>query len=127
MHKLLSYLLLIFLSTTLNATDISEKISLAIKAGDAKELCSFFNSTVELTVVDKEDIYSKAQAEVILSEFFKKNIVTNFELVHKGGNDLTSYFIGNMVTKTKKFRVYFLLKKDKDENLVHQLQIDLVN
>lgn len=126
MTKVLHIILLVLVSGNLYSTELSEKISKAIEKSDAKELCSYFNSSIELTVIDNEDIYSKSQSEVILTKFFKENIVESFEIVHQGGNVQTSYFIGNLTSSKNKYRVYFLIKENKAEKLIHQLRIDLI-
>ena len=72
---------------------IPEGISIAIKAGNAKELANFFNSTIELVILEKEDVYSKPQAEQILKDFFKNYKPVNFLILHKGGKEVTTYAI----------------------------------
>jgi len=127
MQKLLTYLFLFLFTGSLCANEASKKIAAAIKSGDVKELCTYFNSTIELTVMDKEDFYSKSQAEIILKKFFDEHKVKTFELAHKGGNGKTQYFIGNFNTDKKKFRIYFLLKKTGDKDLIHVFRIDNVS
>jgi hypothetical protein len=53
--------------------DIFDDIALALKTGNSKELAKYFRPRVELKVGSNEDIYSKAQAEMILKDFFEKN------------------------------------------------------
>ena len=69
--------LLIFLTLSLGfaplTKDIGNDIAAAIRAGNARQLSGFFNNNVDLTVLGKEEMYSKAQAEQILRDFFQKN------------------------------------------------------
>lgn len=103
---------------------IPEGISIAIKAGNSKELAKFFNSTIELTILNKEDVYSKSQAELIVKDFFKKYSPENFIILHRGGKEVTKYAIGNLTTTNGIFRVYFLLKTENEIPLIHQLRIE---
>ena len=79
-----------------------EAITSAIKTGNAKELAKIFNANIELVLLDKEDVYSKTQAELILKEFFTKNQPSNFTIVHQGGaDDGAKYVIGNLKTRSE--------------------------
>lgn len=105
--------------------DIPPKIFDAMKVGNAAELAKHFNSSVELVILDKDDVYSKQQAEQILKSFFEKNKVKTFTLLHQGGKEGAQYAIGNLETVTGKiFRVYFLVKESGGTPLIHQLRIE---
>src|SRR6478672_7654326 len=56
----------------------------ALRTGDSSDISKYFDDNVELTVPDKSDNYSKAQAQLIIKDFFKNNGVKGFELKHKG-------------------------------------------
>ncbi|MDR2009149.1 MAG: DUF4783 domain-containing protein [Bacteroidales bacterium] len=105
--------------------DIPPKIFDAMKVGNATELAKYFNSSVELVILDKEDIYSKQQAEQILKNHFDKNKVKNFTLLHQGGKEGAKYAICNMETTSgKTYRVYFLIKESGGNPLIHQMRIE---
>lgn len=105
-------------------TGVPEVIISAIKTGNAKELAKFFNQNVELILFNEENVYSKAQAELILKDFFSKNIPSDFTVLHQGGKDGAKYAIGSVKTSTGNFRVYFLLKIKSDQPYIHQLRIE---
>jgi hypothetical protein len=74
-NKLMKFKIIIpviILSLFINALNAQEQakipagISIALKAGNAAELSKYFNSTVELQLIDKEDFYKKAMAEAVL-------------------------------------------------------------
>ena len=105
--------------------NIVDKISTAIKAADAKKVAEYFYSTINLEVGEVDGSYSKKQAEMILEDFFKKEPVKSFVIKHKGSsNNGSKYAIGNYKSESKEFRVYFLLKKEKNSLLLHQLQFE---
>jgi hypothetical protein len=104
--------------------EIPEGIVLAFKAGNSKELSKYFNSNLELVIVDNENVYSKPQAEQIIKDFFMKHIPKNFTILHEGGKEESRYAIGNLVTNNGIFRVYFLLKHKDNMQLIHQLRIE---
>ena len=64
--------------------DINDDVSAAIKTGNASNVAKFFPANIDLKVPpNKENLYSKAQAELILKDFFGKNPVKLFSIVHK--------------------------------------------
>ncbi len=105
-------------------SQVPDKIILSLKTGNAKVLSGYFNQNVELVVLDSDNVYSKAQAQLIVDNFFSKHTPENFHVIHQGGREGAKYVIGNLTTKSGQFRVYFLLKKSKEENYIHQLRIE---
>lgn len=110
----------------LPARDISDDVAAALKTGNASNVSKFFFANVDLKILDKEDMYSKAQAELILKDFFAKNPVKSFSVLHKSSaKNGDQSIIGTYESSSgKKFRVYFLLKKDTGNFLIQQLRID---
>ena len=51
-------------------SDVISQVKETIKAGSAKELSKYLNQTVDVTIDDKMQPYSKAQAEFIFRDFF---------------------------------------------------------
>ncbi|MBT3208429.1 MAG: DUF4783 domain-containing protein [Bacteroidetes bacterium] len=118
-RKFLSVLILFFLSVLFclsQDTGVSEKINNSIKTGDTKALARFFNSSIELVVLEKEDVYSKSQAELVVSNFFKKHKPLGFSVQHNGQSKDSKYTIGTLKTNEGNFRVYYLTKQMKNGN-----------
>ena len=107
--------------------EIPNDISIAFKVGSAKELAKYFNSTIELVILDKEDVYSNIQAEQIVDNFFTDHYPKSFEFIHKGGKEESLYAIGKLVTFNGTFRVYILIKVKNDKPFIHQLRIETEN
>jgi hypothetical protein len=132
MHKIRFKLLLILLVTvTLNVKaspvpDIYDEISNAIRSGDAKQVSAFFGSTVDLTIISQEDMYSKAQAEIMLKEFFAKNPVKTFSIVHKGSSkDGILFTVGNYIsTNGNTYRTSIVLKSSQGKYIIQQLRFE---
>jgi hypothetical protein len=105
-------------------TKIPSGISLAFRSGNAAELSKYFNSTVQILLLGKEDFYKKNVAETILKDFFTEYHTRDFVVKHDGGTSDARYAIGNLKTDNGEFRVYFLLKKVDSELLIHQIRIE---
>ena len=90
MQTLLSILVFcnLLLPTSEILMDISDDVSAAVKTGNSGNVAKFFSTNVDLKILDKEDVYSKAQAELILRDFFAKNQVKAFTVIHKGTSSI---------------------------------------
>ena len=106
--------------------DISDDVAAAVKTGNAASVSKFFSANVDLKILDKEDVYSKAQAELILKDFFAKNPIKSFAVIHKGTSKNGDQFaIGTFESANgKKFRSYFLFKKEGAALTIQQLRLE---
>lgn len=123
--KLLLVLLLAAGSVTAYL-DIYQDISNAIRSGEAKAVARFFSTTVDLTILNQEEVYSKAQAEQVLRDFFSKNTPRTFNLIHKGvSKEGAKYAIGNLVTaQGAQFRTYFFVKQSPSGEVIQELRFE---
>jgi len=103
---------------------VSDDIILSLKSGNAKILSDYFNQNVELVLPESDNVYSKAQAQQIVGDFFNSYSPVSFTVIHKGGKDGAKYVIGKLGTKEGNFRVYFLLKQSQGKDYIHQLRIE---
>jgi hypothetical protein len=124
-YKLLFLLMLlpVFFIQSVQA-EIPEAIISAISAGNATKLATYFNASLEVAILDKEDFYSKQQAELIIKDFFTRNAPTSFAILHKGGKEGSQYVIGKLVTAGGSYRVTILVKMKEDKALIHQLRFE---
>lgn len=117
------FLVLVFLTLNLFAAEISKEVSVAMKAGNSKELAKFFNTNIELSILEKEGVYSKTQAELIIKNFFTKHAPTSFVIIHDGGEGV-KYAIGNLKTSNGTYRVTIMYKEANSKTHIHQLRIE---
>ena len=113
-------------SFTLNQ-EIPRDIAIAFKVGSAEELAKYFNNTIELVILDKEDVYSNIQAQQIVDNFFAEHYPKSFEFIHQGGKGESKFAIGKLVTFNGTFRVTILIKEKNEKPLIHQLRIETEN
>jgi hypothetical protein len=99
----------------------------ALKSGNAPELSKYFDDNVELTLPVKTDSYSKAQAQLVLRDFFANNGgVKNFELKHKGDSPGGHYCIGTLQTKSGNFRGHVFLKTKGNKEVVKEIRFSSI-
>lgn len=103
--------------------EVPNGIISALNEGNAGTLSSYLNANVELVIGAQNNVFSKQQATGIIADFFRKNRVSNFEILHKGNKDSASFAIGTLKTNSGTYRVYILTRK----NEIQQLRIEPSN
>ena len=96
----------------------------AIKSGNSAEVSKYFDNTVEITLPEKSNSYSKSQAELVLHDFFASNGVKDFEVLHKSDHPGSQYCIGNLQTNNGTFRTTIFMKQKGDKELVQELRFE---
>ena len=101
-----------------------DEIVAALKAGNATEVAKYFDNTVEITLPDKSNSYSKSQAEVVLRDFFTINPVKGFDILHKGENAGSQYCIGTLVTKNASYRTTVFMKQKGSGQILPEIRFE---
>jgi hypothetical protein len=117
----------IYARSTALSGEIPQAIFDALKSGNSIQLSKYFNTSIELAIPGKEDIYSSQQAELILKDFFSKHVPSGFTILHKGGKEGSQFAIGNMNTSKGAFRVTMLIKIKDNRYYIHQLRFEEEN
>ncbi len=98
----------------------------ALRSGNASELSKYFDDNVELTLPDKSDSYSKAQAQQIVRDFFSNNSVKGFDLKHKGDSPGGHFCIGTLKTGAGNFRTNVFLKSKNGREVIKEIRFQPV-
>ncbi|MFB6342258.1 DUF4783 domain-containing protein [Saccharicrinis sp. FJH2] len=123
MKQILIILTLVLSATLLKAQTV-DNLTSAIKMGSAGQLSQLFNSSVEIVINDDDKMYTKPQAQMVMSEFFKKNPPVDFNIAYDSTREDARYLIGNLTTKNNKtYRITFLLRGKGSTTLIHQIRI----
>jgi hypothetical protein len=121
------FIMFILLSAAVFASkDIYESISAAIRSGNATEISKYFSSSVDVTIMNQMDVYSKAQAEQVLKNFFDKNQPKSFKIIHQGiSKEGAKYAIGNLLTiQGVSFRTYFYIKNNGGTENIREIRFE---
>ncbi|SFG73634.1 DUF4783 domain-containing protein [Pedobacter insulae] len=116
-----------FITNSAPQADIVDELAVHFKNGNSKEIAKNFSSSIELLIIDQEDVYSKAQSEQILKDFFSKNTPSKIAIIHRlNSNPNYRYGIFSLQTKTLKYRVTVTLMRQKTTNvfLITELRIE---
>ena len=124
MMKQILIMLTLVLSGTLLKAQTVDNLTSAVKIGNAAQLSQMFNSSVEIIIDGDDKLYTKPQAQMVMSEFFKKNPPVDFNVAYDSTREDARYLIGNLTTKNNKtFRITFLLRGKDNTTLIHQIRI----
>jgi hypothetical protein len=105
--------------------DIYTDINSSMKSGNYKTIANYFNSSIELNIPGADGLYSKAQAELLMKDFFTKNTPKNYTVKHDGvSQDGSKYSIGTLETNSGSYRTYYYLKNNAGSFLIKELRIE---
>ena len=110
------------LGTSFKAIPGIDDVINALRSGNATEVGKYIDDNVELSLPDKSDIYSKAQAIMILRDFFANNTVTGFEAKHKGDNSGNQFCIGTLHTKSGSYRTTVFMKTKNNKQSLKEIK-----
>lgn len=107
------------------AFDVIDDVANYCKNADVKGISGLFSSTIELSVLDQDDIYSASQAELILKDFFAKHPPIGAKVIHKVVSN-ANYKFGVMLLETSKgnFRISYELKNASGNFTISEIRIE---
>ena len=106
--------------------DFFQDIVVAMQTGNAKEISKYFSPNIDIAILEKEDVYSRVQAEMIIKEFFETHPPKSFTIIYQGTSKAgVKYGIGSLVTGKGKFRVTFYIKEKDARQFIQQMRIDV--
>lgn len=95
-----------------------------IRSGNANAVVRYAGARVDLTLQGNSSRYSKAQAEMILKDFFSRNAVKEF-LIQQNGRAGNNYFsIGELSTANGKYRIYIAVVDNNGSDELHEIRIE---
>ena len=103
-----------------------DEVIVALKAGNVSELSKFIEDNVEITLPDKSDNYSKAQAGLVLRDFFSNSGVKSFDLKHKGDGPSGQFCVGTLVTKNGNYRTNIFMKVKGNKQIMKEIRFQSV-
>lgn len=120
---LLGLALILSAHTTQNSID---GVIGALRTGNSAELSRYFDESVDITLPDKSDSYSKAQAQLIVRDFFGNNGVKGFELRHKGDSPGGHYCSGTLQTSAGNYRTNVFMKNKNGKEVLKEIRFQAI-
>lgn len=116
----------VLLLSSFKAQNGIDEVIGALRTGSSTGLSAYFDDNVELTLPDKSDSYSKAQAQLIVKDFFGNNGVKGFELKHKGDSSGGHFCIGTLQTNAGNFRTNVFMKIKNGKEVVKEIRFQSI-
>jgi hypothetical protein len=102
--------------------EIFNPIKEVLKTGNAKEVSQYLSPSVDISVDGTLNTYSKAQAEFVLRDFFKKHPPTDFTILHSGKSKSgQQYAIGRYQSSSESYNLVVRVKELSGQNLIQEL------
>lgn len=97
----------------------------AFKSGNAQRISTYFGENVDLSILGKENLYSKSQAQQVLQHFFTEHKPADFKVIHKEKAKSSEYFIGVLTSeKGESHRVTINSKQEGAKKGITSLAIE---
>lgn len=105
--------------------DPIEKVASLIKQNDVHELAGMFAPSIEISILNEENVYSRTQAEIVLNKFFNENKPKSIKLLHKV-NSNPNYNFGVIIMYTDKgaYRIAYTLKQTEGKLELIEMRIE---
>lgn len=118
-------LILLFVMTSLTAADPIDNVANLIGQGNVAELSKLFTPTIELTMMEQEDTYSKRQAIDVLTIFFNQHKPRHIQLLHKV-NSNKKYLFGVAILNSNNgsYRIAYTLNEEEGAMKIIELRIE---
>lgn len=118
-------LLLCFLTLSVMEGDIIEEISSSFQTGNTKEISEHFASTINFSILNDSNVYSKVQAEIILSSFLNAHEPRSAKIIHRLNNSPTyKHAVIELATNKGNFRVSYSIRVDNSKAQIVELRIE---
>ena len=109
----------------LGSSPDTDNIVKMFSAGNSNDISAYFNPSIQLTTPGKEGVYSKAQAKMILSDFFENNGPTGAKLKSKGNSDNGAQFVTiDLTTSSNNYKVNIFYRGTGPKLKIHELKIE---
>jgi hypothetical protein len=102
-----------------------DKIAGLVRQGNAHELSALFAADIEVAIMDKGDITTRATAETAVAQFFKEHTPQSVSPLHSiNSNPDFNFQVLLLTTNKGVYRVAYTLKKDGSNWLIIELRIE---
>ena len=113
------------LHSALQAQDFQSAF-IAIQKSDVNSLEQLFDDELEVSVGNDVDYYTRAEAAIVVRNFFRQSKPSSIEPMHSGGSKGhdANYGIAKLVTSSGNFRVYIYGVKEGNVIRIQELRFD---
>lgn len=115
----------LFFSSEPQQKDTFDTLSGYFRSSGSKEIAAYFSPLIEMNILSDENEYSKAQAELILRDFFQKNRPVSVRVIHRlSSNPNFRFAVLSYQTDSEKFRVSVSMSREGEKFLIKVIRIE---
>lgn len=123
--KYLSLLILLFMLMPAAKADPVDGVVWLIKQGNITRLSQLFEATIEITIDNQEDTYSRPQATALLNKFFTEHKLVKIELLHKvNTNEKFLFGVAIMHSTNGVFRIAYTFNQIGGSMKIIEMRIE---
>lgn len=125
MKLLCLFILIVPLFMFAEPADVIDRTAELLKDGNVHELAGTFSPTIEMTIMENENVYSSSQAEQALASFFKRCQPKSAKVLHRiTSNANYHYAVIILNTSNGTYRTCVALKNVNGKFEVNELRIE---
>ena len=123
LYQFVLFVPLFFLSAI--PEDVIDRTAELLKDGNTHELAATFSSSIEITILGENNVYSNTQAEQALADFFKRCQPRSAKVLHRiTSNTHYQYAVIILGTSNGSYRTCVSLKNVNGKFEVSELRIE---
>ena len=97
----------------------------SIKGNRIHDMARYLDNFVPISINNNQSNYSNNQAELVLRDFFDKNVVKEFKVMESGSPAVNSRFaISSFVTNNNaRYTIYIMMRQKENTYVVKEIRI----
>jgi len=105
--------------------DSFDTLSGYFRSSGSREIAAYFSPLIEMNILSDESEYSKAQAELILRDFFQRNKPVSVRVIHRlSSNPNFRFAVLSYQTDKDKYRVSISMSREGEKFLIKVIRIE---
>lgn len=125
---LITILLSLSMSASVQAQEPLQEVVQYIRGGNITGMAKYFDKMVGVNINNNQASYSASQAEIILKDFFSKNVVKDFNVAQGGNSTTTSqYAIGDLHTSSGLYQLYVVIKMTENKFVIKEMRFEKID
>lgn len=126
--RFLITILTVFSLSAAQAQEPLQEVVQYIRGGNVSGMAKYLDKNVGININNNQASYSSSQAEIILKDFFSKNVVKEFRIAQGGNSGTTSqYAIGDLHTSTGLYQLYVVIKMNDNQFLIKEMRFEKID
>lgn len=104
---------------------VIDEVNNAMRNGNATAIARHFDDIVDITINRNQSSYSSNQAEMVLKNWFSKNVPKDYTIEHSGAspNNNAIYCVGSINTSTGRYKVYMFFKPEGNDYVLQEIKL----